>query len=46
MQQVLTAKPRGSRSVSGEPRSWITVEKRVMRGVCTPGARNTSAAVR
>jgi hypothetical protein len=41
-----TAKPRGSRSVSGEPRSWMTVEKRTMTGVCTPGARSTSAQVR
>ena len=43
---ALTAKPRGSRSVSGEPRSWMTVEKRTMTGVCTPGARNMSAHVR
>jgi hypothetical protein len=34
-----TAKKR----TSGDPRSWITVEKRTMTGVCAPGARNTSA---
>ena len=40
------AKPRGSRIVSGEPRSWMTVEKRTATGVCTPGARRKSAQVR
>lgn len=43
--RTLTAKPRGSRRVSGDPRSWMTVEKRTMTGVWTPGARNRSAQV-
>ena len=46
MALTLTANPRGSRRVSGEPRSWMTVEKRTMTGVWTPGARKRSAAVR
>ena len=32
---ILTANPRGSGSVSGLPFSWMTVENRAMRGVCT-----------
>ena len=32
-----TAKPRGSRQVSGEPRSLATVEKRMTRSVLGPG---------
>ena len=32
--------------VSGDPRSWMTVEKRTMTGHCAPGERKTSAHVR
>ena len=42
---ILTAKPRGSRSVSGEWPPWITVEKRTNSGVRLPFSWNSLARV-
>src|SRR5258707_14558519 len=41
----LTAKPRGSRAASGEPRKFITVENRTKTGVSLPGAAKSEAFV-
>jgi hypothetical protein len=41
----LTAKPRGSRAVSGLSFEPITVEKRMNTGVCTPVSVSTRARV-
>ena len=41
----LTAKPRGSRSCSGLPPGWITVEKRTNTGVALPSSANSLALV-
>src|SRR3981081_3561127 len=40
-----TAKPRGSRAASGEPRKFITVENRTKTGVSLPGVAKSEALV-